>query len=87
MADIKRAPEMNRRQTVLDDVLALVGNSPVSDVQSHMWWVRKRPDGWTLADHLRHPTVYCSTAEEKTRAVEAAKWIKGSGTPNQTDGS
>jgi hypothetical protein len=40
------------------------------------WWRMKRPDDWTLAQHLADPTVNCVTREEELLGDAVAKWVE-----------
>lgn len=38
------------------------------------WWRGKKPVGWSIKQHLKNPTVNCSTYREKLLARRASRW-------------
>ncbi|WP_028998180.1 hypothetical protein [Azohydromonas australica] len=40
-----------------------------------VWWMARRPDGWSLERHLADPTVHCEDDHERQLAAAAARWI------------
>jgi hypothetical protein len=41
------------------------------------WWESRRPQGWTLEQHLAEPTAGCSgTAQERALAEAVAHWVE-----------
>jgi hypothetical protein len=42
---------------------------------SQAWWESRRPQGWTLEQHLADPTAGCNSTEEERALAEAvARW-------------
>lgn len=39
------------------------------------WWASKRPNGWTVEQHLSNPRVNTSTPKEKNLAMKVAVWV------------
>jgi hypothetical protein len=47
---------------------------------SKAWWESRRPQGWTLEQHLADPTAGCDgTAAERSLAEAVAHWIRQGG--------
>jgi hypothetical protein len=61
------AAALERKQT--QALLAIEKNAKA-------WWKMHRPVGWTEAQHLKNPTVNCSTPDESRLARSVTKWIK-----------
>jgi hypothetical protein len=44
------------------------------------WWEARRPEGWSLEQHLADPAAGCSaSAQERALAATVAHWIRQGG--------
>lgn len=46
---------------------------------TYAWWKSKRPASWTVAEHLKNPTVNTRGKEEYDLAMEVARLIEAEG--------
>jgi hypothetical protein len=43
------------------------------------WWEQRRPPGWSLEQHLSHPTVNCMSGYEISLAHAVASMVRFGG--------
>jgi hypothetical protein len=48
---------------------------------SKAWWESRRPQGWTLEQHLADPTVGCNSTKEERALAEAVAACFQQGAP------
>jgi hypothetical protein len=41
---------------------------------AYLWWIEKRPNGWTEGKHLNCPWANCTTDYERELALNVAEW-------------
>lgn len=61
-------PETVSRATVVEADVALA---------AFQWWMSKRPQGWTLGQHIAEPLHGCTTREEMRLAQAISDWMRG----------